>query len=72
MKWVELNGKKDPPFNEELLIWLEEFNDWKIASLNSITLTPKGKVYEFEFAFDNSTTTKPTHYMIPESPKNNK
>lgn len=69
MKWIELNGKKDPPFNKEILIWYE--GDWKIASLNEITLTANGKLYEFEFAFDQTVTTKATHYMIPEPPKDN-
>lgn len=69
MKWIELNGKKDPPFNKLLLIVINE--EWKVATLSEISMTGEGKIYEFEFGFDQSTTTEATHYFIPEPPKNN-
>lgn len=66
MKWNDIT-KKEPPFDTELLIWVD--NDWKVGQLTEIRNNSRGKEYEFEFGFDQSISTKVTHWLIPEKPK---
>lgn len=69
MKWIPLDGRKEPPFDNPVLIWVQD--KWKVATLSEIRQTSDGKVYEFEYGFDHSTTDEATFYLSPEPPKNN-
>lgn len=68
MKWIKLDGKKEPAFNERVLI-LNSKNEWEDGTLSEITHTSNGKAYIFEYGTEGQTRTDITHYMEIEFPK---
>lgn len=71
MKWIPLDGKKEPEFNVKMIILLGEVG-WQEVTLKKIESLATGKVYTFCKVLDTDLEyTTASHYMIPEPPKNN-
>lgn len=66
MKWKELNGKNDPPFDQFLIIWINDI--WISAMLHQIVITEKGKQYEFMLTHEKTLSLNATHFLIPTPP----
>ena len=68
--WIELNGKKEPPFKTEMLIMLAGTNAWVPAILKEKRETDNGRSYVFYNLVDPELEYQSaSHYMIPEPPK---
>lgn len=70
MKWIPLDGKKEPDFNERVLM-MNAKGEWDSGCLSEIITTEKGKKYLFNADDEGHQWTDITHYMIIEPPKNN-
>lgn len=68
MKWIPLDGKKEPKFNYELVILMDD-GGWLAGCLKSITQDSDGKKYVFINYMDGTEINNATHYMVPEPPK---
>ena len=68
MKWIPLNGKKDPEFN--ISYALHDGDEWFKGELTQIQTTPAGKEYNFQNKETGDNYTGITHYMKIEPPKN--
>lgn len=69
MKWVELNGIKDPAFDCKMLV-LDMMGTWHECWLKEKKETIGGK--EYVFAREEKDDIKDaTHYMLIEPPKDN-
>lgn len=68
--WIELNGKKEPPFDKRMIVLLQGTNAWAEVFLKKKEETSEGKSYIFhkpdDYDYEIYTAT---HYMIPEPPK---
>ena len=72
MRWIPLDGKKEPPFEKKMIILLGGTNSWAEVNLKEIKTTFSKKEYIFYHAQDiEQEYTTASHYMIPEPPKNN-
>lgn len=69
MKWIPLDGKKDPPFETDLIAWKDTF--WLPVVLKEKMQSKNGVTYTFINQVTKDELTGFTYYMIPESPKNN-
>ena len=72
MKWIELNGKIDPPFNTKMVIANFKTKEWCEGTLDEITSTAGGKQYNFIIDTEGHGWNEATHYMLiklPEPPK---
>lgn len=69
MKWIELNGKKDPLFHKEMLV-INKAGGWNKAWLKEINITHYEKAYVFS-AEEIPDIKDATHFMYIEPPKNN-
>jgi hypothetical protein len=65
MKWIPLDGKKEPPFEQKLIVGVEAA--WDEAYLEKIETKAYGK--EYTFRKGETEITNVTHYMIVEPPK---
>lgn len=71
MKFVPLDGKKQPDFNQRVIISFED-GSWAEAWLESVTEDQGGKMYKFKGTDDNETEhNNATHFLLIEPPKNN-
>lgn len=71
MRWIELNGKKDPPFDQKILISIQ--NHWHEAELKKIETTLTGTYYTFCKTGDSEVEyMNASHFAIPEPPKTDK
>lgn len=68
MKFVPLDGKKDPPFGKKLIIICKD-EYWTQAFLTKIETTDIGKSYLFNNGENKHEDA--THFMEIEPPKNN-
>jgi hypothetical protein len=69
MKWIELNGKKDPIFHQEVLV-ISKTGRWDKAWIKEVITTHEGKKYIFS-AEEIEDIKDATHFMYIEPPKNN-
>jgi hypothetical protein len=68
-KWIELNGKKEPPFDTKMIV-IDKSGSWSQCWLKEKKETIAGK--EYVFGREELDDIKDaTHYMIPEPPKIN-
>lgn len=70
-KWIPLNGKKDPPAGEPVMIWIkkEDMEWWTKATLSRIEF--EGAIKKW-YVFDDSNANEvkeATHFAIIEPPK---
>lgn len=71
MKFIPLDGKKQPDFNERVIISFED-GSWAEAWLAAVTETEDGKTYVFKGTDEQETEhNNATHYLIVAPPKNN-
>lgn len=71
LPWIKLDGKKDPPANEAVLLWVKA-NDiewWAKGILARIEFAGKEKRYVFESVPAEVEYADATHYMTIEKPK---
>lgn len=73
MKWIKLDGKKEPVFKQEYLLWFPEVDkgesvNWSSGQLKSIEHTESGKEYLF-LNDENQVLSGASHYAIVEPPK---
>lgn len=72
MKWIKLDGKKDPPANLPVDLWVvtKDVEWWTKGFLSRIEFSDKGKQYVFASAHDSGIEiSDATHYLIIEKPK---
>lgn len=72
MRWIKLDGKKDPSATEPVLIWMKtgDVEWWAKGILSCIVFSGSKKGYVFSSAADSSIEyTDATHYAIIEKPK---
>lgn len=70
MRWIPLDGKKEPPFNIKMIILIGA--NWQEVALKKIETIATGKQYTFCKVLDSDLEyNNASHYMIPEPPKNN-
>lgn len=72
MKWIKLDGKKDPPANTPVDLWVvtKDVEWWTKGFLSRIGFSSKGKQYVFSSSHDASIEIEDaTHYMVIEKPK---
>lgn len=70
MRWIPLDGKKEPDFNERVLI-MNNKGEWDSGCLSEITSTGRGKKYIFDSDDQGHQWNDITHFMRIEPPKNN-
>lgn len=66
MKWIKLDGKKDPPFKQSLIA-INMQGVWDNLYLDEIRHTLDGKQYVFKDQEGNSYTDC-THYLVITNP----
>jgi hypothetical protein len=66
MKWIELNDKKYPEFNKEVLFIVKLNNFWRIGSLSQIIKREDETLFSFNTLEGDFLAT---HYMEIELPK---
>jgi hypothetical protein len=70
MKWIPLDGKKEPNFDVKMIILLSGTMSWAEVYLKKIEIASSGKEYTFAQAGDSDLEfTSASHFMIPELPK---
>jgi hypothetical protein len=67
MKWIPLDGKKEPEFHKECLV-INKSGGWNKAWIKEITQTHNGKSYTFS-AEEIPDILDATHFMYIEPPK---
>lgn len=68
MKWIKLDGKKEPDFNERVLI-VNGKGEWDSGQLSEIIATGNGKRYLFDSDDEGHQWNDITHFMRIELPK---
>lgn len=68
MKWIKLDGKKEPAFNKRVLI-MNDKGEWTDGTLSEITHKSNGKEYIFDSGTEGHQFNDITHYMEIELPK---
>lgn len=67
MRWIKLDGKKEPAFHQKVLV-INKSGEWNKAWIKEINTTHEGKKYIF--CTEEITDIKDaTHYMVIEPPK---
>lgn len=74
--WIELNGKKEPPPDKPLTLWIPDDNYgekgyYTKGILSKIEFKGTAKIYVFEEMDEDGAMLTPSHFMIIEPPKNN-
>lgn len=72
MRWIKLDGKKEPVFKELVTIWYDSklgIYQWVAARLNTKTQTSEGIKYEFISELTKEKIENATHYLEIEPPK---
>lgn len=70
MKWISLDGKKDPLFDKKYMV-LRDDGHWEPGYLKEIKHNAKGKEYVWNDVYSEEIQHYTTHYMEIELPKNN-
>lgn len=71
MKWIKLDGNKEPDFYKSILIYIQSGNAWHPAHLLEKKETTEGKTYAFA-RLDTSErliVVNATHFMYIDPPK---
>lgn len=76
MKWIPLNGKKEPTPDKALGLWIPDENLGEKGYptkgiLSRVEYKGATKIYVFEEMDEIGTMLTPSHFMIIEPPKNN-
>ena len=76
MKWIALGSGKQPDYGREVFLCrtFDGGMEVKVGVLESVTETSQGRLHFFDVgdvngAGENSTTSRFTHFAIPELPK---
>lgn len=74
MRWISLSTGKKPEYGQKVFLCNKEDGEFNMGKLQSVTETSQGKLFFFDVGEEDgedrpSTTSRFTHFAIPEIPK---
>lgn len=74
MKWIDLSSGKKPDYGQKVFLCNKNDGEFNIGKLESVTETSQGRLHFFDVGEKDDrdqaeTTSRFTHYAIPELPK---